>query len=169
MEPEKSKNFQKSIFYLAILVIVVGAGIYLYKNPNIFGKTLEVTSFKGVLVGVDGNKVTLRGTYLSNSPLPANLSGSRDFTFTVSDRTIFNKTAITLPSYSAIQKATGATHGTFDPKYLPHSETTGSIEDLKNPDFKNNAVVQVGFSVSINKIQNPVSSYVQYTILVPSP
>lgn len=155
-----SKNF----FVIIAIIIVLASGYYVfYLKGNT--SSVDLRRFEGQIVSIDGDKITLKGMFVSSSTIPLDLQGERSLVFLVDKTTQFKKTGIMLPTYESL-RATGETTRSYKINDLPKSETAGSLEDIKLFLGHDGTVVQVDFPYSIHNKRNPKASLVFYQSLI---
>ena len=159
------------VFVVVLVLILVGYFVLYKKTPIIpnreFSKEIPVgaTEFRGRLVKVDGNKITLNGSFFASASPRALVGQVKDFSFIVNESTTWKKLEMALPSYSSLRES-GTTTRTFEIKDLPRKDGVGSIDDLGSSMSKGAVIVKIDFSFSVGSSKNPVATSVFYQIIV---
>lgn len=155
----------------AVLVLVlIIAGYFLFLNY--FKPQYNILKISGQVTGVDGNTITIKGLYESEEKLPLELSSERDIKFKVNSSTTYKKTEIRMPTKEeliASGKATVSPNGTYRAQYSlddqPKTESTGSLEDIKNL-LSEGIRMEIEFPKSIQNSKNPTASNISYLIMI---
>ena len=158
-------------FIVIALIIFLGFKSDVFKNfknpkESELSKQVNLTgfSFKGQLVSIEGDTMTLKG-FFTSSTTPLELKGEKTLSFKVSSETSFRKLTIQMPSYESLRKSTGKTSGTYNIKDLPREEGVGSLADLKDSISKGNLLVQGSFVNTSFDTKNPTAVEVFYELL----
>ena len=155
---------------LITMVVVAGYYIFFHSRPTREDTSIDIRQFTGGLVSVEGNVVTVEGSFTGPlGTIPEHLLlDTRLFLFQVDDSTDFNKEEVILPAWEELA-ATGETSGTFYFKDLPQTESQGSLADLNNSLTLGGVHAEVDFPSSIHDTENPTASSVFYQVLVQEP
>lgn len=150
------------VISIAIALVLVAAGAaYYFLRPT---PSADVRKFTGVLKAVEGNVVTLYGTfYPLPEQVPERFRSGRDFAFRADGSTkVFSISLSRPPSEKVLANGGGYL---LKLNELPRKEEPGSLDELKTLIDKGNVYVEVSFPSSILTARNPVASSVVYRYL----
>lgn len=160
--------------YLIVLIVVVVI-LVAWVSYYFFMPKYDVRQFNGNLIKVEGNRITLEGTFYDPvGKLPVKFSSARKFTFQVNNATSFAMEIIQLPSQQELIEAGGELRYKLDSR--SNSRGAGSIEQLakyfteNGVTTQNQIFVEATFDKSILRStilrsSNPIATVVNYQIL----
>jgi hypothetical protein len=153
---------------LVLIFIVVGVSAFYFYS--LFSKPrVEIYKFVGSIVSIDGESVTLKGTFDGpRGTIPEELLSQRDFTFYVDDNTQFEKIDFFLPNWEDLT-AGGETSGTYNLEDVNSTQGVGSLDDLNSSLLKGGITVEASFADSIHGSQDSVASRIFYRVFVEPP
>ena len=139
---------------------------WISNEPDLIKLEFDIRKFSGNIKSVEGETITLNGTYNTNETVPEELLAKRDFAFKVNRSTKFEKAETRFPSWEELKTA-GKVSGNIARYNLePSVGLAGSLTDLKNSISKGDILVEANFPVSIYRVQNPTASFIFYYILI---
>lgn len=155
-------NHSKLKYLIVILIgaLVILISYYFYYTQQ---KKVEIKDFRGSVVSINGDTVTLLGSYIASSTLPIDIQGQKTFSFVVDSETKITKTEQNFPDWSKL-----GTSGVIKLKDLPAENSNSSLSDLEAAlgNTKNSTTVDVHFDSSIYKISMPKALSINYKVLV---
>ncbi len=159
-----------------ILLVIVFVVLYSFKQKpvEVVKPLYDLRSFKGNIVQVDVDKVTLKGVFIGKSGIPEEFTKPRNFTFYIGTSTTFKKDEVMWPSWDDLRAQSTSTKdavsGTVDISKLPHvtgsvslSEFKKSVSSSMNP---TNITIEVTFAESVYGNTSPLAQHVFYKQLV---
>jgi hypothetical protein len=173
MVVESLSDHQKNFFIIGLVVVIVTAGYFL--SGSSFLKSYDVRQIGGVVVSVEDDSITVKGSYIANTELPRRLMKEREITFYVDANTSFKKNVYQLPSREELiasgevdvtESPSGgySYSGTYKLDESAKTESTGSFADLAQSLGEGDVSIKAEFPSSIYS-DDPRASMVIYTIM----
>ena len=154
---------------IVLIVLLIAAGIF---YPGLFGgEKADILGFAGNVVNIEGDTITLRGSFEGPAgTIPEELLSEREFFFRVDNKTSFEKFIVHLPSMPELPE-NGIATGSYSFNDLQNEKGEGSIENMKSYFMRNednvpiyNIFIRADFPASINGSKNAIASSVFYQI-----
>ena len=164
---------QKNLYFVLLALAIVVVGVLTYLGSS---KTYDIRGVSGIVTSIEGDSITIKGFYKSDSLLPKRLSREQNITFKVDSNTTFKKTVYQMPSKEELI-ASGKISVSGDENNYSYigsyrltdddkTEETGSASDIAEKISDGGMTMQAVFPVSIHKSDSRVASEVSYTIIL---